>query len=63
MKWKNTHVIAIPEEKEQGIDNLFEKMMIENSLTWGAENHASSGSTESPNQDEPKEAYSKTHHN
>ena len=25
--------------------------------------HASSGNTEGPNQDEPKEAYSKTHHN
>ena len=33
MKWNNIHIIGIPEgkEKEQGIENLFEKVMMENS--------------------------------
>ena len=32
MKWNNIHIIGIPEgkEKEQGIENLFEKVMMEN---------------------------------
>ena len=34
MKRNNTHIIAIPEgeEEEQGIENLFEKVMMENFL-------------------------------
>ena len=32
MKWNNIHIIGIPEgkEKEQGIENLFEKVMMGN---------------------------------
>ena len=32
MKCKNTHIIGIPEgeEEEQGIENLFEKVIMEN---------------------------------
>ena len=32
MKHNNTHIIGIPEgeEEEQGIENLFEKVMVEN---------------------------------
>ena len=32
MKWHNIHIIGIPEEEEeeQGIENLFEKVMMEN---------------------------------
>ena len=66
MKCNNIHIIGIPEgeEKEQGIENWFEKIMTENfpNLVRG-ESHASPGSTEGPNQDEPKEAHPKTHHN
>ena len=32
MKWNNVHIIGIPvgEEEEQGIKNLFQKVMMEN---------------------------------
>ena len=49
MKQNNIHVIDTPErEEEQEIENLFEKLMMENYPD-----------TESPNQEELKEA----HHN
>ena len=64
MKHNNIHIIGISEgeEKEQGIENLFEKTMAENfpNLVRGK---SCKGSTDGPNQDEPKEAYSNTHHN
>ena len=60
MKHNNICIIGIAEgEEEQGI----EKAMAENSLTWGREKSCKSRSTEGPNQDEPKEAHFKTHHN
>ena len=49
--------IGIPEreEKEQVIENLFEKNNDRKLSEVGVEtNHASSGITECPNQDEPK---------
>ena len=52
------------EEKEQEIGNLFEKITKENFPNLVKENrHRSPRSTESPKQDEWKEALSKTHHN
>ena len=30
MKYNNIHIIQIPEGEEQGIENLFEKVMMEN---------------------------------
>ena len=61
----NIHIIGIPEEEEeQGIENLFEKVMIEKFSNMMTEkNHTNPGNTESPNQEEPKEAHFKTHHN
>ena len=55
MKYNNTSIIEIPEgeERERGIESLFGE----------EENLTGSGNTESPNQDEPKEAYTKIHHN
>ena len=54
--------IRIPEgeEKEQGVENLFEKMT-ENFSALVNESHTSSGNKEGPNQDKPKEARSQTH--
>ena len=66
MQRSNIRIIGIPEgeEKEQGIENLFEKIMMENSPNLMREKvHKNPGNTDSPNQEEPKEAPCKTHHN
>ena len=66
MKCNNICIIGRPEgeEAEQGVENLFEKVMMENfpNLMRG-KSHTNPGNTESPNQQEPKEAHFKTHHN
>ena len=65
MKCNNICIIGIPEgeEEEQGIENLFEKVMMENFPNLMRESHRNPGNTESPKQEEPKEAHWKTHHN
>ena len=65
MKRNNIRIIGIPEgeEEEQGIENLFEKVMMENFPNLVRESHTNPGITESPNQEEPKDAHFKTHHN
>ena len=65
MKHNNIRIIGIPEgeEKEQGIEKLFEKIMTENFLNLDREKAIQVQEAQSPNQDEPKEAYSKTYHN
>ena len=66
MKWNNICTIgtAEGEEEEQGIENLFEKVMIEIFPNLMREkSHKNPGSREGLNQDEPKEAHYKTHHN
>ena len=66
MKHNNIHIIEIPEgeEEEHVIENLFEKVMTANfpNMMRG-KSHTSPESTEGPNQDESKEAHSKTHNN
>ena len=61
MKCNNIHIIGIPEGEEagQGLENLFEKVMMENFPNLMREIRE----TQSPNQEEPKEAHFKTHHN
>ena len=61
----NIHIIGIPEgeEKEQGIEKLFENVMMENFPNLMKENHTNPGSREGPKQEESKEAHCKTHHN
>ena len=66
MKCNNICLIWIPEgeEEEQGIENLFETLMMENFPNLMTEkSHTNTQSTESPKQEEPKEAHCKTHHN
>ena len=65
MKRNNIRIIGIAEgeEEEQGIENLFEKVMKENFPTDEGKSHPNPGNTESPKQEEPKEAHCKTHHN
>ena len=65
MKSSNIRIIGIleGEEEEQGIENLFEKVIIEIFPNLVTEKDTNPGITESPNQEEPKEAHCKTHHN
>ena len=58
MKLSNIRIIGIPEreEKEQGTENLFEKVMMENFPNLRREKVTQiQENTESPNQEEPKE--------
>ena len=50
-------------EEVQGIEYLFKKVMIKNFPNMMRESQTSPGNTESPNQNEPKEAHLQTHHN
>ena len=65
MKRNNIRIIGIPEgeEEERGIENLFEKVMMENFPNLRREKVTQIQETQSPNQEERKEAYFKTHHN
>ena len=65
MKRNNSHIIGIQEgeEEEQGIENLFEKQMMENFPHQRREKVTQIQETQSPKQEEPKEAHCKTHHN
>ena len=66
MKRNNIRITGIPEgeEEEKGIENLFEKVMMENFPNLMREKVTQNpGIIESPNQEEPKGAHCKTHHN
>ena len=65
MKCNNIHIRGIPEgeEKEEGIENLFVKVMMENFPNLMAEKVTQIQETQSPNLEEPKEAHSKIHYN
>ena len=65
MKHNNIRIIGIPEgeEEEQGIENLFEKVMMENFRNLMREKITQIQETESPKQEQHKEAQCKTHHN
>ena len=64
-KHHNICIIGIPEgeEEEQGIENLFEKGMMENFPNLRRKKVTQIQETQSPKQKEPKEAHCKTHHN
>ena len=65
MKQNNIHIIGIPkgEEEEPGIENLFEKEIVENLPNLMRDKVTHPGSTGSPNQEEPKQVHFKTYHN
>ena len=65
MKCNSIRVIgkAEGEEEEQGIEKLFEKVMMENFPNLIGEKVTQIQESQSPNQEETKEAYCKTHHN
>ena len=65
MKFNSIRIIEIPEgeEEEQGLEILFEKVMMENFPNLMRKSHTNPGNTENPKQEEPKEAHFKTHHN
>ena len=65
MKHNNIHIIGIPEgeAEEKGIENLFEKVMMENIPNLMREKVTQIQESQSPKQDEAKEAHCKTHHN
>ena len=61
MKHIDICIIGIPEGEEQGIENLFEKVMTENFPNLMREKVTQIQETQSPKQEEPKEAPCKTH--
>ena len=65
MKHDNIHTIGIPgeEDEEEGIEILFEEVMMENVPNLMREKVTQIQESQSPNQEEPKEAHFKTHHN
>ena len=64
MKRNNIRIIGIPEGEEgQGIENLFEKVMMENCPNLMRGKVTQIQDTESPKQEEPKEAHCNRHHN
>ena len=65
MKHNNICIIGIPEgeQKKQGMENLLQKIMMENFPNLIREKLTQIQETQSPNQEEPKVAHCKTHHN
>ena len=65
MKPNNIPIIEMPEgeEEEQMIENLFEKVVMENFPNLMTEEATHIQETQSPKEQEPKEAHSKTHYN
>ena len=63
MKRHNICIIGIPEgeKEEQGIENLFERVMMENFPNLMTEKVIQIQETQSPEEEEPKEAHYKTH--
>ena len=65
MKRNIIRIIGTPEgeKEEQGIENLFEKVMMENFPNLMRHNHTNPGNIESPKEEEPKQAHCKAHNN
>ena len=64
MKHNNIRIIGIPEGEgiEQGIENLFKKVMMENFPNLIREKVTQIQETQSPNEEEPKEAQPTSRH-
>ena len=65
MKHNNIWIIGIPEGEvqEKGIETLFEKIMTENFPNLERGKDMQIQEADGPNQNEPKEVYSKTYQN
>ena len=65
IKHNNIHSIVIPrEDKEKGTENIFEEIIEEKFHKSGDEKrHPDPGDTEIPQQNQHKEAHTKTHNN
>ena len=65
MKHKNTHIIGVSkgDVSEQGTENLSEEMITRNFPELVKEKLIQFQEAQSPYQDEPTEAHTKTHHN
>ena len=61
--YQHSNIWVLAEEKEQEIENLFEKIMKENFLNLVKEIDIQVQEALSPKQDGHKEDHSKTHHN
>ena len=55
--------IPVGEERETGIENVFEEIMAENFLNLKKKTYPDTGSTEGPKQDKPKQTYTKIYYN
>ena len=64
IKWDTLRTIGIPEgeEKQKGIENIFEEIVVEN-FSNVKETDIKIRSTETPKQVEPKQTHTKTHYN
>ena len=63
MKHNNICIMGIPEDSEQGIENLFEEIITENFPNLAKEKVAQNLEAQSPKQVRPEEAYTEIHHN
>ena len=65
IKHTNIHIIGVweEEEKQQETENQFEEIMMENFSNLVKETDIQVQEIQSPKQDEPKEAHTKTPHN
>ena len=63
IKWANLCIIGFLEEKEKGIENIFEEIISENLPKCEGNCYQDTGSTEGPKQVEPKYTHTKTHYN
>ena len=64
IKHNNIHILRVSgrEKSEQGIKNLFEEIMAETFTNLVKKKVTEVHEAQSPNQDEPKEAHTKTHY-
>lgn len=63
--YNNIYIIGVPEgdDKKQGIENLFEEVMVENFPKRVKEKDTKFQKMQSPKNDDPKEVHTKIRHN
>ena len=65
IKYTNIYIIGVPEgeEREKGVRNEFDEIMVENFLNLKKETDIQEQEAQSAKQDGPKETHTKTCHN